>query len=87
MNFQELIKNRIERSLEDQTWVDEICVDESAIYEQGALMAREAIIELLLKINDENYNNHGEYINQSCRDEAETIERLINLIKYGNEYE
>lgn len=87
MNFQELIKNRIETSLEDQTWVDEICIDESAIYEQGALMAKNAIIDLLIKINDENYNTHGEYINQSCREEAETIERIINLIKYGNEYE
>lgn len=87
MNFQELIRNRIETSLEDQTWVDEICIDEASIYEQGALMARDAIIDILLKINDENYNSHGEHINQSCREEAETIERIINLIKHGNEYE
>ena len=82
MNFQELIKNRIEKNGESISWDD--CI---AIYEQGALMAREAIIDLLIKINDENYNAHGEYINQSCREEAETIERIINLIKYGNEYE
>ena len=70
MNFQELIKKKIETSLEEQTWIDEICIDESSIYEQGALMARNAIIDLLLKINDENYNVHGEHINQSCREEA-----------------
>lgn len=71
MNFQELIKKKM------------IYLD----YERGALMARDAIIDLLIKINDENYNTHGEYINQSCREEAETIERIINLIKHGNEYE
>ena len=87
MNFQELIKKRLETSLEEQTWIDEICIDESSIYEQCALMAKNAIIDLLLKINDENYNVHGEHINQSCREEAETIERIINLIKYGNKYE
>jgi len=80
MNFQELIKNKVEQKREFNN------VDFST-YERGALMAREAIIDLLIKINDENYNTHGEYINQSCREEAETIERIINLIKYGNEYE
>lgn len=71
MNFQELVNKNM-------TDIN---------YERGALMAREAIISLLIKINDENYNAHGEHINQSCREEAETIERIINLIKYGNEYE
>lgn len=80
MNFKELIKKKVEREREFNN------VDFSN-YEKGALMAREAIIDLLIKINDENYNAHGEYINQSCREEAETIERIINLIKYGNEYE
>jgi len=80
MNFQELIKNKVEQKREFNN------VDFST-YERGALMAKTAIIDLLIKINDENYNTHGEYINQSCREEAETIERIINLIKYGNEYE
>lgn len=65
MNFQELIKKKM-------TYLD---------YERGALMAREAIIDLLLKINDENYNAHGEHINQSW-----TVEELILMIKgHSNE--
>lgn len=88
MNFQELIKSRIETSLEDQTWVDEICIDESAIYEQGALMAREAIIELLERINDGNFDQFtGEPLSKACEAEIETIRNLITLIKHGNEYE
>lgn len=81
MNFQELTKNRFDRN--------EITVDLSK-YEcfiLGMIESKNAIIDLLLKINDENYNIHGEHINQSCREEAETIERIINLIKYGNDYE
>ena len=81
MNFQELIKNKAVKS-KNCRWESEI-----AVYEECALMARNAIIDLLLKINDENYNVHGEHINQSCREEAETIERIIDLIKYGNKYE
>ena len=80
MNFKELIKKKVEQEREFNN------VDFSN-YEKGALMAKNAIIDLLIKINDENYNAHGEHINQSCREEAETIERIINLIKHGNEYE
>ena len=82
MNFQELIKNGFDR--------EEYIIDDLSKYEcfvLGSIKARQAIVDLLLKINAENYNYHGEHINQSCREEAETIERLINLIKYGNEYE
>lgn len=80
MNFQELVKTGADK----EKYSDIIAF---GIYEQGALMAKNAIIDLLIKINDENYNTHGEHINQSCREEAETIERIINLIKHGNEYE
>lgn len=88
MNFQELIKNKIETSLEDQTWVDEICIDESSIYEQGALMAREAIIELLEKINDGNFDEiSGEPLSSECEAEINTIRNLIHLIKESKDYE
>ena len=50
-------------------------------YVLGMMDCRMAIIDLLLKINDENYNVHGEHINQSCREEAETIERIIALYR------
>lgn len=88
MNFQELIKSRIETSLEDQTWVDEICIDESAIYEQGALMAREAIVELLEKVNDGNFDEiTGEPLSSECEAEIKTIRNLICLIKESKDYE
>lgn len=88
MNFQELIRNRIETSLEDQTWVDEICIDESSIYEQGALMARDAIIELLEKVNDGNFDEiTGEPLHENSHWEIETIRNLIRLIKESKDYE
>lgn len=81
MNFQELIKSRFDR----QDITEDLSKYECFIL--GGIESRRAIIDLLLKINDENYNANGEHINQSCKEEAETIERLINLIKYGNDYE
>lgn len=88
MNFQELIKNKIETSLEEQTWINEICIDEASIYEQGALMAQEAIIELLEKINDGNFDEiTGEPLNSECEAEILTIRNLINLIKESKDYE
>lgn len=87
MNFQELIKNKLTQSQEDQTWVDEIIIDDASIYEQGALMARDAIIELLEKINDGNFDDiTGEPLNESCEAEIVTIRNLIALIKTSKDY-
>ena len=83
MNFQELIKNRIEKNGESISWDD--CI---AIYEQGALMAREAIIELLEKVNDGNFDEiTGEPLQENSHWEIETIRNLIRLIKESKDYE
>ena len=84
MNFQELIKNKHDKRFSEEFTQD---LNNFESYVLGMMDCRVAIIDLLIKINDENYNAHGEYVNQSCREEAEIIERIINLIKYGSEYE
>lgn len=72
MNFQELINKKM-------TYLD---------YERGALMARDAIIELLEKINDGNFDEiTGEPLSEACEAEIETIRNLIHLIKHGDLYE
>lgn len=87
MNFQELIKNRLAQSQEEQTWVEEIIIDDASIYEQGALMARDAIVELLEKVNDGNFDEFtGEPLCDSCEAEIETIRNLITLIKTSKDY-
>lgn len=72
MNFQELINKKM-------TYLD---------YERGALMAREAIVELLEKINDGNFDEiSGEPLSEACEAEIETIRNLIRLIKESKDYE
>ena len=72
MNFQELIKKNM-------TYLD---------YERGALMAREAIIELLEKVNDGNFDEiTGEPLSSECEAEIKTIRNLIRLIKESKDYE
>jgi hypothetical protein len=56
-------------------------------FEQGALFARQVILDLILKINADNYNSDGEPINESCRLDAEALENISHLIRYGNFYE
>lgn len=70
MNFNELIKYKIETCGEDIPWDDPV-----GTFEQGARMARVAIVELLMKVNEE------------CETEAKSIENLINIIKHGKDYE
>lgn len=72
MNFQELIKNRM-------TYLN---------YERGALMARDAIIELLEKVNDGNFDEiTGEPLHENSHWEIKTIRNLIKLIKESKDYE
>lgn len=72
MNFQELINKKM-------TYLD---------YERGALMAREAIIELLEKVNDGNFDEiSGEPLSSECEAEIKTIRNLIILIKESKDYE
>lgn len=72
MNFQELINKKM-------TYLD---------YERGALMAREAIIELLEKVNDGNFDEiTGEPLSSECEAEIKTIRNLICLIKESKDYE
>ena len=72
MNFQELINKRM-------AYLD---------YERGALMARSAIIELLEKVNDGNFDEiTGEPLNDECEAEINTIRNLIRLIKVSKDYE
>lgn len=81
MNFKELIKKKVEQKREFNN------VDFSN-YEQGALMAREAIIELLEKVNDGNFDEiSGEPLNDECEAEILTIGNLIHLIKESKDYE
>lgn len=78
MNFQELIKEKCEHK-------DIVGL---GIYEQGALMAREVIIELLEKVNDGNFDKFtGDPLNEACEAEIETIRNLIRLIKESKDYE
>lgn len=72
MNFQELINKKM-------TYLD---------YERGALMARDAIIELLEKVNDGNFDEiTGEPLHENSHWEIETIRNLIRLIKESKDYE
>ena len=64
-----------------------IDIKELQRYMEGALMAREAILDLLLKINSDNYSSDGEHINESCRLDAEALENAMHLIKYSQLYE
>ena len=84
MNFQELIKSKYDIRFSEYFTQG---LNNFESYTLGMMDCRMAIIDLLLKINDEDYNVHGEHINHSCREEVETVERIINLIKYGNKYE
>lgn len=81
MNFQELIKNKVEQEREFNN------VDFST-YEKGALMAREAIIDLLEKVNDGNFDEiTGEPLHENSHWEIKTIRNLIRLIKESKDYE
>lgn len=72
MNFQELIIKKM------------IYLD----YERGALMAHEAIIELLEKVNDGKFDQFtGEPLSDECEAEIKTIRNLIRLIKESKDYE
>ena len=78
VSFSELIKIKSDHIID---------IKELQRYMEGALMAREAIFDLLLKINSDNYNSDGEYINESCRLDAEALENAMHLIRYGELYE
>lgn len=79
VNFNKLIR-------EKQLDIDHDSYPHEA-FEQGALFARQAILDLILKINADNYNSDGEPINESCKLEAEALENISHFIKYGNFYE
>lgn len=82
MNFQELIRYR-SKSAENIE-----CLNDKIVYAEGALMARDAIIELLEKVNDGNFDEiTGEPLHENSHWEIETIRNLIRLIKESKDYE
>lgn len=77
VNFNELIREETK----------DMSADNMVIFLEGALFARQAILDLILKVNDDNYNSDGEPINESCKLDAEALENISHLIKHGHFYE